>query len=99
METSIGGTGDAASMHGLPAGHPPGAERELLLEGVEVHRVRLRAELRGVELVLDVEHRLSRGDERLQRVALVILEALLVEREVEVRQERLHLLDVVLQRG
>src|SRR3954452_18331504 len=98
METSIGGTGDVAGTAGLPAGDAPGAQRELLLERVEVHRIRLRAELTGIELVLHVEHRLSGVDERLERAALVVLEALLVHREVEVREEPLRLLDVVLQR-
>ena len=50
-------------------------------------RVRLGAELGFRELVLDAEHRLAGLDERIEAVALVVLVALLVEREVEVRQE------------
>ena len=48
----------------------------------------LRAEARGVELVLGHEDRLAGAHEGLQAVALVVLEALLVERPVEVGLER-----------
>src|SRR5688500_8158556 len=79
------------------AGHAPGAEREPLLQEVEVVGVRVGAELRRLELVLDTEDRLAVVDERIQAPALVVLVALLVERRVEVGQQRAALAQVVLQ--
>src|SRR5213080_3797315 len=73
------------------AGHPVGGEVEVLLHRVEVLRVGLRAELRGVEVVLDVEDGLAGGDvlviavaARLRGRALLVRPALLVQRPVEV---------------
>ena len=55
----------------------------VLPHGAEAHRVRLIAELIRRELVLDREDRLACFDEGQQGIAFVILEALLVDREVE----------------
>ena len=51
----------------------------------------------GLELVLDAEDRLAGVDERIEAPALAVLVALLVERRVEVRQQRADLAEVVLQ--
>src|SRR5688572_13197971 len=79
------------------AGNPPRAEREPLLQEVEVVRVGLVAELRSVELVLDTEHRLAGLDECVETTAFVVLVALFVEGRVEVRQQPADLAQVVLQ--
>src|SRR5215471_2899225 len=65
-------------------------------------RIGLRAELRGGQLVLDVEHGLAVGaGPRLQArgrvVALVVLPALLVDREIEVRLQVARLAEVIFQ--
>ena len=77
-------------------------EVDVLEDGIEViaGRVRLRAELRRRQLVLDIEHGLAvvagqacrpgRGE-----VALPVLPALLVDGEVEVRLEVIGLAEVV----
>src|SRR5918993_4500289 len=82
---------------GPVAGHAPHAERETLLQEVEVVGVRLVAELRRLEPVLDAEHRLAGVDERIESPALAVLMALLVQRGVEVRQQRAYLAEIVLQ--
>ncbi len=76
---------------------PPGVEVEALPHGREPQFARLRAELGDAEGVFDLEHRLAGVEERLEQVALVVLEALLVERPVEVRLEFGRLGDRVLQ--
>jgi hypothetical protein len=60
----------------------------------------LRAELRSghsIIAILDLEYRLVGGDKRRLRTAFAILEAFLVNGEIELRLQRSHLLNVVLQ--
>jgi hypothetical protein len=70
-----------------PAGRAPSVEFELLLHGHEFERVELRAELARCLRVLDLEDRLAGLDERFEQVALDVLDAFLVDLEVEVRLE------------
>ena len=55
------------------AGATPGVEVEPLLHRAEPQPLRASGRTRGLQLVLDVEDRLARRDERRQRVALVVL--------------------------
>src|SRR5215212_6188379 len=74
---------------GAPARNPgKGPQVEILPQEVEIVLVRLRAELRGPHAVLDAEDGLAGLDERIEPVALVVAVTLLVQRVVEVRQER-----------
>src|SRR3954447_25596522 len=82
---------------GWSAGVAPGVQRELLPHRRQPERGGLGAELRLHELVLDLEDRLPRGDEGRERRALAVLRALLVDREVERRDELRDLVEVVLQ--
>src|SRR4029079_6279699 len=74
---------------GLPAGRVRRVGQvEVLEDRVAVRGVRLRAELRDRELVLDLEHGLAGADERaVVAAALPVLLALLVDRVVEVRAQ------------
>src|SRR4029077_19702635 len=57
----------------------------------------LRTELIGGQRVFDVEHRFSGGDEGMQLVALVVGEALLIQRPVEIPDQVGHLIEIVLE--
>jgi hypothetical protein len=71
----------------------------VLVERVEVHGIGLRAELTRGTVVFNLQDCLTGVDEGGQRVALAVLEALLVERPVEGGEELRHLVEVILQRG
>src|SRR4029078_3852148 len=68
-----------------------------LQDRAELRGVRLRADLLGWKPLLRLEDGLPGLDEQLQVVALVVLEALLVDREVELREQFRDLAEVVLQ--
>ena len=82
---------------GLGAGLAVGPQAVVLADRREAEVDRLRAELRQRQLVLGAVDRLAGVDEPLQHAALVVLEALLVDLEVEVGQQLLHLAEVVLE--
>src|SRR5450755_1121108 len=70
----------------LPTRRPDLAvEIEIGLRRAQVHGIGPGAELRRLGLVFDLEHCLTAVDERGFAVALRILEALLVHREIEQR--------------
>ena len=77
---------------------PGGVEQVHRLEDrVPIGPVRRRADRARTHLVLDLEHRLARPHERVERRALVELLALLVDGEVEVGQQLRDLRRVVLE--
>ena len=79
------------------AGVAPGVEARALADRAEPGGAGLGAEVGRVELVLRGEHGLAGVDERGQQVALLVLEALFVDREVEVVDQVGDLVEVVLQ--
>src|SRR5690349_14778123 len=83
----------------LAAGRPgPGVQVERLVDGAQVPAVGEAAAERRLA-VFDAEHRLAgRRPSTQPGRALFVLEALLVDREVEVRLERAELVEVVLER-
>ena len=68
----------------------------MLLHRIEVHRVRLRAEIRRVQAIFDLHYSFPRIDKRHKLAALRVLETLLVQRPVEVGQQVGYLVEVVL---
>src|SRR3954468_6687582 len=79
------------------AGSAPGVEVDVLAHRHESEPARARAKRSRGQFVLDREHGLAGADKRRETVALVVLEALLVERPVEARLEGAHLVEVVLE--
>src|SRR5262245_53485249 len=68
-----------------------------LEDRVPVRPVGRRADGARTDLILDLEDGLPGGDERIERRALAELLALLVDREVKVRQQLADLREVVLE--
>jgi len=94
-----GGGGDAgvrSGARGAARGHG-GIEVEALLQPGELVSVGLGAELAGGDVILYTKHCLTLAGESLEVVALVVLEALLVDGEIEVGSESRNLVDVVLE--
>ena len=91
--------GPGAGPRGGGAGCPPGVQGAVLADRGEAVADGRHAETRRVSGVLDLEHRLARVGEGKQLGAAAQPDALLVDREVEVRGQRGHLCDVADQAG
>lgn len=68
----------------------------MLLHRIEVHRIRFGTKTGGVQVIFDLHYGFPCLDKRHKRIALGVLEALLIQRPIVVGEQSGYLADIVL---